>query len=176
MGYRQLTQKQRYQIFAYLETGASQRQIARKLDVHSSTISREDRRNAFLEGYSPEQAQAISDQRRRNAWKITKRLPSLIRWVSRQLRDEWSPEQTSGFMANANGICVSHKWIYSLIRDDKVHGGNLWKALRLPQRRCYHRHLARRAGLGKIPHRVGIEHRPAEVEGRLHRVIVKSGG
>lgn len=69
-------------------------------------------------------------------------------------------------MDKAQGVQVSHEWIYSWIRDDKRCGGNLWKALRLPQRRCYHRHLARRAGLGKIPQRVGIEHRPAEVEGR----------
>ncbi|OLO12388.1 hypothetical protein BTW10_02635 [Chromohalobacter japonicus] len=141
MGYRQLTQKQRYQIFARLETGASQRQIARELDVHS-TISREIRRNAVCLEYDPEQAQTLSDRRRRLAWKTTKRLPSLVRWITRQLRDEWSPEQISGFMANANGIRVSHEWIYSLIRDDKVRGGNLWNALRLPQRRCYHRHLA----------------------------------
>jgi len=44
MGYRQLTQTQRYQIFAYLETGISQRQIAKAIGVHSSTISREIKR------------------------------------------------------------------------------------------------------------------------------------
>lgn len=128
MGYRQLTQKQRYQIFAYLEIGASQRQITRELGIHSSTVSREARR----------------------------------------LHDEWSPEQISEFMANADSIRVSHEWIYSLIRDDKARGGKLWNAPRLPQRRCYRRQLAQRAGLGKIPQRVGIEHRPADVENRLH--------
>ncbi|MDI4637432.1 MULTISPECIES: IS30 family transposase [Halomonadaceae] len=168
MRYRQLTQKQRYQIFARLETGASQRQIASELGIHSSTVSREIRRNAVCHGYDPEQAQTPSDWRRRLAWKTTKRLPSLIRWITRQLRDEWSPEQISGFMANVNGTRVSHEWIYSLIRDDKARGGHLWRALRLPQQRRYHRHLAKRAGLGKIPNRVGIEHRPTEVENRLH--------
>lgn len=168
MGYRQLTQKQRYQIFAYLEIGASQRQIARELGIHSSTVSREARRNVSSGGYDPGQAQIMSDQRRRTAWKVTKRLPSLVRWVTRRLHDEWSPEQISEFMANTDSIRVSHEWIYSLIRDDKARGGKLWKALRLPQRRCYRRQLAQRAGLGKIPQRVGIEHRPADVESRLH--------
>nr|WP_148255452.1 hypothetical protein [Aidingimonas lacisalsi] len=50
---------------------------------------------------------------------------------------------------------------------DKAHVGDLWKALRLPQQRRYHRHLAKRVGLGKILHRVGIEHRLAQVEDRL---------
>ncbi|MGQ7244862.1 IS30 family transposase [Salinicola sp. V024] len=168
MGYRQLTQIQRYQIFAYLETGISQRQIARTLGVHSSTINREVRRNAASDGYEPGHAQAISDHRRRSAWKVTKRLPSLIQWVTQQLLDEWSPQQISGFMAQANGAYVSHQWIYSLICDDKARGGQLWKRLRLPQQRRYQRHLAKRAGLGKIPHRVGIEHRPADVEQRRH--------
>ncbi|CEP36832.1 Integrase core domain protein [Halomonas sp. R57-5] len=51
MGYRQLTQVQRYQIFAYLETGISQRQIAKAIGVHSSTISREIKHNGLPRGY-----------------------------------------------------------------------------------------------------------------------------
>ena len=167
MGYRQLTQKQRYQIFAYLETGSSQRRIARELGVHSTTISREVRRNAAPEGYDPEQAQGRSDHRRRTAWKTTKRLPSLIRWVKKQLSDEWSPEQISGFMDKASGLCVSHQWIYSLIWDDKARGGDLWQRLRQPKWRSKFRAQAKSAGLGKIPNRVGIEHRPAKVDDRL---------
>ncbi|UTD53864.1 hypothetical protein NF683_11835 [Halomonas sp. MS1] len=75
----------------------------------------------------PEEAQSRSDQRRRSAWKVTKQLPSLIRWVTDQLVDKWSPQQISGFMANTNGVRVSHQWIYALIWDDKKHGGALWK-------------------------------------------------
>lgn len=41
MGYRQLTQIQRYQIHARYDLGMSQRQIGRELGLHSSTISRE---------------------------------------------------------------------------------------------------------------------------------------
>jgi len=46
MEYRQLTQTQRYQIHARYDLGMSQRQIGRELNLHSSTISREIRRNA----------------------------------------------------------------------------------------------------------------------------------
>jgi len=50
-------------------------------------------------------------------------------------------------MANANGACVSHQWIYALIWDDQKHGGTRF---RLPRQRRYQRQLAKRAGLGKI--------------------------
>lgn len=44
MGYRQLTQAERYQIFAHRDLGLSQRQLAQQLGIHSSTVSREMRR------------------------------------------------------------------------------------------------------------------------------------
>ncbi|MFG6159528.1 IS30 family transposase [Halomonas sp. 1390] len=166
MGYRQLTQIQRYQIHARYDVGMSQRQIGRKLGLHSSTISRELRRNATSGGYDPEQAQILSDHRRRIAWKWTKRLPSMIAAVAGRLREEWSPQQISGFIAPLAGVGVSHQWIYSLIWDDKALGGDLWRHLRQPKRRSKHRAQAKSAGLGKIPNRLGIEHRPAEVNDR----------
>ncbi|MCO7234131.1 helix-turn-helix domain-containing protein, partial [Cobetia sp. Dlab-2-AX] len=67
MEYRQLTQTQRYQIHARYDLGMSQRQTGRELNLHSSTISREIRRNATANGYDPEQAQILSDHRRRTA-------------------------------------------------------------------------------------------------------------
>ena len=166
MGYRQLTQTQRYQIYARHDVGMSRRQIARELGIHNSTVSRELRRNATDSGYDPERAQSCSDHRRRTAWKRTKRLPSMIAAVVDRLREEWSPEQISGFMAPLSGVGVSHQWIYSLIWDDKARGGDLWQHLRQPKRRSKHRAQAKSAGLGKIPNRVGIEHRPAEINDR----------
>ncbi|MCG6656337.1 helix-turn-helix domain-containing protein [Halomonas campisalis] len=74
MGYRQLIQTQRYQIHARYDLGVSQRQIGRELGIHSSTISRELRRNATSGGYDPEdpeQAQSRSNHRRRTSWKWT---------------------------------------------------------------------------------------------------------
>lgn len=48
-----------------------------------------------------------------------------------------------------------------------MRGGGLWRHLRQPKRRSKHRAHAKSAGLGKIPNRVGIAHRPAEVGDRL---------
>ncbi|WP_404471052.1 IS30 family transposase [Vreelandella venusta] len=145
----------------------SQQLIARELGIHSSTVSHELRRNAYSSGYDPEQAQSLSNHQRRSAWKRTKRLPSLITTVAGRLRDEWSPEQISGFMTPLAGVGVSHQWIYALIWDDKAHGGDLWRHLRQPKRRSKHRAQAKSAGLGKIPNRVGIEHSPSEIDDRL---------
>lgn len=91
----------------------------------------------------------------------------MIAAVADRLREEWSPDQISGFMTPLAGMSVSHQWIYALIWDDKAHGGDLWQCLRQPKRRSKHRAQAKSAGLGKIPNRIGIEHRPAEVDDRL---------
>ncbi|MBY5940639.1 hypothetical protein [Halomonas sp. DP5N14-9] len=93
-------------------------------------------------------------------------MPSMIAAVVDRLREEWSPEQISGFMSPLSGVGVSPQWFYSLIWDDKASGGDLWKHLRQPKRRSKHRAQAKSAGLGKIPYRVGIEHRAAEIDER----------
>ncbi len=166
MGYRQLTQTQRYQIYACHDVGMSRRQTAKELGIHNSTVSRELRRNATVSDYDPEQAQTCSDHRRCTAWKWMKHLPTMITVVVGRLREEWNSQQISGFMAPLAGVGVSHQWIYSLIWDYKEYGGDLWPHLRQPKRRSKHRAQAKSAGLGKIPNWVGIEHRPAEVDDR----------
>ena len=168
MGYRQLTQAQRYQISAFLRVGWSQRKIAREINCHSSTISRELRRNRSLTEYEPMEASRLSIHRRKGARKSHKRAPSLIDWVAKQIQSEWSPDQIAGFMRRVGSLQVSHQWIYNLIYRDKIAGGDLWRYCRLPYQRRYQRHLAKRAGLGKIPDRVGIECRPKAVDDRLH--------
>jgi len=90
----------------------------------------------------------------------------MIAAVAGRLREEWGPEQISRFIAPLPGMSVSHQWIYTMIWDDKASGGDLWKHLRQSKRRSKHRAHAKSAGLGKIPNRVGIEHRPIEVNDR----------
>ncbi|MEC9295890.1 MAG: IS30 family transposase [Pseudomonadota bacterium] len=165
MKYRQLTQTQRYQISALRVAGKSQRQIAAMLGCHSSTISRELRRNS-IRGYDPERAQCRANTRRRVAFKRHKRVPWLTGWVSDRLKQHWSPEQIAGFMGRMNApVRVSHQWIYELIHRDRLEGGKLWTYCRHRNNRGRKRR-AKEAGLGKIPNRVGIECRPKEIEHR----------
>ena len=62
--YSQLSQEQRYQIYALMKAGLYQPQIARIVGVHKSTISREMRRNRGLRGYRPKQAHHLAQRRR----------------------------------------------------------------------------------------------------------------
>ena len=65
--YYQLTLEQRYQISALKETGLKQKEIAIRLGVDPSTISRELKRNSSADRYDPQVAHTRSDRRRRAA-------------------------------------------------------------------------------------------------------------
>jgi len=62
--YAQLTQGQRYQIYALKQTGHDFSEIATVLRVHKSTVSRELKRNRGQRGYRPQQAHGLAMERR----------------------------------------------------------------------------------------------------------------
>jgi IS30 family transposase len=64
MSYTQLTQEQRYQIYALPKIGHNGTEIAKVLGSHKSTISRELRRNRGQRGYRPKQAHFLAITRR----------------------------------------------------------------------------------------------------------------
>ena len=63
MSYTQLTQEQRYHIWALQKAGFNQTDIAQQVGVHKSTISRELQRKSGQRGYRPKQAQAMASAR-----------------------------------------------------------------------------------------------------------------
>ena len=94
MSYKQLTQEQRYQIYACMKANWSQLEIAKEIGVHPSTISRELSRNRGERGYRPLQAQAKAAERKLKH--LTIRIePQIWVLIKRQLRQDWSPEQVS---------------------------------------------------------------------------------
>jgi IS30 family transposase len=160
--YTQLTQEQRYQIYALLKMRHNQTEIADMLGVHKSTLSRELRRNRGQRGYRPQQAQRLALRRRQKA----KRRIAAETWalVDGKLRQEWSPEQISAWLRKHAGVRVSHEWIYQHILADKRAGSALYQHLRCKKkRRKRYGSYERR---GQIPNRVSIEQRPALVEQR----------
>ena len=163
MKYTQLTQVERYQISALLKAGHNQTEISMILGRHKSTISREIRRNTGLRGYRPKQAQRLAQERR---WaKAQPRLTQAV-WadVVTLLREEWSPEQISLWLAEEKCVSISHEWIYHYILLDKSNGGDLYRHLRCQkQRKKRYGSYSRR---GQIPHQVSIEQRPAIVDAR----------
>jgi len=161
--YTQLTQEQRYQIYALMNAEHSQIEIARIVGVHKSTVSRELRRNRGLKGYRPKQAQQLALQRRQG-----KARPRITtgHWgrVVELLREDWSPEQISLWLAGQEQVFISHEWIYQYLLEDRRQGGQLHLHLRCqkPRRKRYGSYDRR----GQIPNRVSIEERPDIVEQR----------
>jgi transposase, IS30 family len=161
--YTQLTREQRYQIYALMKAGLSQTAIARIIGVHKSTISREMRRNRGLRGYRPKQAHRFADIRRAKA--VTTRISSET-WslVVCLLRNDWSPEQISGWLAKEYRIRVSHESIYQFILKNKQQGGNLHLHLRCKRQR--RKRYGSTSSRGQLVNRVSIDERPAIVETR----------
>ena len=163
MSYTQLTQEQRYQIYALLKMEHSQTEIAANLGVHKSSISREVRRNHGKRGYRPKQAheKALKRRRQKAELKITSETWA---FVEDKLRLDWSPEQISGWLRKKSEASVSHEWIYQYVYADKKAGGDLHTHLRCQKKR--RKRYGGRDRRGKIPNRTSIEQRPDVVEQR----------
>ena len=161
--YTQLTQEQRYQIYALKTAGLSQGRIAVFLNVHKSTISRELKRNRGQRGYRPKQAQRMAQHRRQS--KAHGRISSdTWQLIEEKLRLEWSPEQITGWLRLTGRPSVSHEWIYQFVLADKKAGGDLYQSLRCQKQRK--KRYGTRERRGQLPGRVSIEARPAIVESR----------
>ncbi len=162
-GYTQLTQEERYQIYALKKAGHSQTEIATLLERDKSTISRELRRNRGQKGYRPKQAHKLALGRRYDKAQV--RIDRQV-WqqVEALIRDEWSPEQIVGRIAMEQGISISHEWIYQYIYADQRSGGDLYRYLRCQKvRRKRYGIYSRR---GTIPNQVSIDDRPAIVDSK----------
>ena len=162
MSYHQLTQEQRYQIYALKKTGHSSTEIAEVVGVHKATISREVRRNVGRRGYRPQRAHQQAQARRAKA----KPRIDAQTWarVEKLLRQEWSPEQISGRLKMEQKMKISHEWIYQHVLADKQAGGDLYQHLRCQrQRRKRYGTYTRR---GKLLNCRSIEERPALVAQR----------
>jgi IS30 family transposase len=159
MNYKHLSQVERYQIYALMNAGHGQTQIAKLLDRHKSTISRELSRNRGLKGYRPKQACELTAQRCEQS-----RNPATVpTWVIEQaqylLSVQWSPEQI------AAKLPVSHETLYQRVYADKARGGKLWQNLRC-QKQKRKRYASGRDRRGQIPHRRPLSERPAHIEAR----------
>jgi IS30 family transposase len=161
MNYAQLTQEQRYQIAVLKKAGHMQVEIARLIGVDKSTISRELRRNHGLRGYRPKQAHRLAVERRQA--KVRPRITEQ-EWqrIHALLRQEWSPDEIGERLRLEGQRAVSHEWIYQHVYTDKQNGGDLHSFLRCQKQRK--KRYGSNNRRGKIPNRIGIEHRPSVVD------------
>lgn len=165
MKYHQLTREQRYAIYLGLQEGKSRGAIARQLEVHKSTVSREVRRNGNRLGkYGWTAADERSRDRKGHLPGNRAVKDGTMRVALRLLREEdWSPRQISGYLL-LRGIRVSHESIYARIRADGT--GELRRHCRHGLKYRHHVPVRRKTRVRNIPNRVSIHARPAEADGR----------
>jgi IS30 family transposase len=166
MCYAHLTQAQRYQIEAAIQTQQGVSCIARKLGVHRSTVYRELHRGRHQQGYVAWFAQQNAERRaRRSAANHPTKPAALWKRVRALLRDEWSPEEVRGRLLRLEQPAVSVMAIYAHVRADRRCGGRLYEHLRYGHRVHRWGHHSR----GSLPpDRPHISSRPAHVATRAH--------
>jgi IS30 family transposase len=164
VNYRQLTPEQRYQIGACFRIGMKRSEIAREIEVHRSTITRELRRNEFGRWkYNPSRACRLA--RERHERKRKHRIDEAT-WarVDNLLKLQWSPEQISDRLKLEGFPRVSHETIYLHVYRDKQEGGDLHMHLR--RRHTYRRRIHKYSKRGFRDARRSISERPDIVETR----------
>jgi IS30 family transposase len=176
MSYTHLTLQDRLCIFHQKAAGFTHAEIARRLGRHRATISRELRRFhrhpswPYMRHYFPDGAQWLaSESRHRIRGQHWMNHRPLLAYVKSKLRSEWSPQQIAGRLsadfASDRQMRLTHQSIYRYIREDRKAGGKLWKRLRQSSR-IRRKAYGSGARANRIPGRVGIEHRPEQVESR----------
>ncbi|MCY0916331.1 IS30 family transposase [Massilia antarctica] len=169
-----LTIAEREEISRDLAQGFSLRAIGNRLGRAASTISREIARNCGGEKYRA----TVADSK---AWERAKR-PKLCRWASNKrlakfvasrLKDNWSPQQISGWLAREHkgdaDMQISHETIY---RSLFIQARGVLKRELIAHLRS--RRMMRRGKTattngqprGRIPDAVSIRDRPACIEDR----------
>jgi len=174
MPYTHLTENERYVISHLTCASFSLREIARRINRHHTTVSRELKRNDdpvyadTVYWYDWTHPEAV---KRRHKARHQRRRSSrrLVKYVERKLTEEWSPEIIAEKLRidypDDQKMHVSHETIYRWIYVDAKEGGTLHHHLR---RRRKKRRRQRRYGSARrfIPGRVSISERPAIVETR----------
>ena len=171
--YHQLTEYQRYQIYALKKAGHDQQSIAATVSVSPSTICRELHRNQGQRGYRPHQAHHKALARRRSKAKATKMTAAVIERIEADLRQEWSPEQIAGRLAATDGLRLSPQRIYQHIQADRQAGGTLYRHLRHRQKKRKKRY-GKADARGQIKDRVSIDQRRPSSRQKAASAIGKS--
>lgn len=163
--YKQLTLEKRYQISAFLKTKLSNSQIANKVCVHKSTITREIKRCGKRKNYDPLIANRLAKEKKKKSRRKSKLTFELKKNVDEKLKQQWSPEQISGRLKR-KGTFISHTAIYQYIENDKFLGGTLYKNLRHANKKKKKIYGSKNIR-GQIKNRVSIEYRPKIVDEKI---------
>ena len=165
MKYNHLTAAQRYAIFQTRAKGMSVRSIAKLIDVHPSTVSRELQRNSLSSGAYIHQKAQLKAESRRSARPGNRSISPTLVWRITQLivEQQWSPQQISGALAR-EGISVSHETIYKIVRKDTTGKLAMYMRHQMRYRRKHKpQHITKATN---IPGRISIHQRPEPQDGK----------
>ncbi len=173
MSYTHLTEQERYVISHLKVAEFSLREIARRINRHHTTVSRELKRIKSQYPYSVywyDWTHPEALKRRRQARHYRRQRNSrLVRYVEAKLKVQWSPEEIAQRIRidypNDERMRISHETIYRWIYLNASDGGKLYQNLR---RRRKRRRRQKRYGTGRrfLAGRKNIADRPQIVEGR----------
>jgi len=167
-----LNQTERMQLARWKAEGVSNKECARRLRRHPSTIGRELKRNAWERiYYEPLHAQSNFQKRKEKAWQVKHPLKNkdIYAYVMDKLKEGWSPEQISGRLKVEHPddphwrIC--HETIYRYIYHPNNKNKYLYEYLRRKQKKRKKR-AGRSVQRVRIPDRVSIHQRPAYITNR----------
>jgi len=133
MSYKHLTLQERYQINAYKGI-KTQKEIAKIIGVHPSTVSRELKRGRGEIGKnywviaSQKRAEKLQKEKSKKAnFKLTQKSGKLI---EKYLNKQYSPEQISAILKIKHKEEISYVTIYKYIYENRLSEGDLYKQLR----------------------------------------------
>lgn len=166
--YSHLSIEEREEIAIGLENKLTLSEIGEKLGRHKSTLSREIRRNiptVRCVRYRASRAQQKSDLRKKERHCRVRLKCEVIRlYTEKKLKEGWTPEQIAGRLpidrpGHSTNYESIYQWIYMERRD-------LIPYLPRSHKKRKKRGSAKYKHCGKIPNRVSIDERPAEVNER----------
>jgi len=153
-----------------LSRDSSIREIAKYIEHHPSTISREIKRNKDPYWYHPFHAHEKYLKRRKNS-----KIPiidgnhELRAYIMQGLRDKKSPDAISGRLhltkKDRPDVHISHESIYAWIYRQAKQGDSIYKYLARGVKKR-HRRLNKKQPRIQIPDRISIHARPQSVENR----------
>ena len=164
--YHQLTPGERYELSALRKQGLRPAEIARALGRHRSTIGREIRRNTRKDGgYRPSTADQMTRGRRSRSRRNQRFGAAAWALVETWVREDFSPEQVSGWLRRFRLLSISHETIYRHIWDDRRRGGTLYRHLRGSQKKRRKRY-GRNDSRGRLAGKKPIAERPPGAHNR----------
>ena len=164
--YKQLTSEQRYTISVLLQKKMTISFIAETIGKSVSTVFREIKRNCNEQGVYNGRVAVLKSHRRKSRTPGNRSVNTYVRSRVFELirKEQWSPEEISGWLRKEESLKVSKSTIYNWIANSSPHHkDNIRRHLRRGGRKAKSSDMA---GRSLIPNRLSIDERPIQADGR----------